>query len=259
MTWLGRSFSQTAEVEVDDQTLDWQQWVVSIVREMHKASASSGLCSWKQLSVGLEVCVEIIGSAKLLANLTGLPNPLLSKWRNNKQIPSFERMLELCYALDIFPLQMLSDDSAALSAALKETGQIGKRLQPPHAKSLSCHPVDRERALALIQAVLDGRETPLSVRQLEHRLGVGSRTLVYHFPQECALITARYQVYRAEQARQRMIQKCDEVRQTTIMLYAQRTNPSARQVSSLLSDPDMMRTPEGLTTWHAARRELGLE
>lgn len=99
----------------------------------------------------------------------------------------------------------------------------------------------------------------MGVRQLERRLGLGARTLIYHFPQECALITTRYQAYRAEQARQRMEQGCGEVRQATLTLYTEGINPSAQYVASKLSDPGMMRTPEGLTTWNSARRDLGLE
>ena len=53
----------------------------------------------------------------------------------------------------------------------------------------------------------------MGVRQLERRLGLGARTLIYHFPQECALITTQYQAYRAEKARKRMEQGCSEVRQ----------------------------------------------
>ena len=56
-------------------------------------------------------------------------------------------------------------------------------------KHYTPHPVNREEAFELIQEVLDGMEAPMGVRQLGKRLGLGPRTLVYHFPRECALIT----------------------------------------------------------------------
>ena len=49
------------------------------------------------------------------------------------------------------------------------------------------------------------------------------------------------------------------IRQATLMLYSEGINPSAKHVTKKLSDSGFMRTPEGLTAWHAARYELGLE
>ncbi len=255
MTWLGTLSSSETEDEVDEETRDWQQWVVGAVGELRNASTTSGFPPWEQLSHRLALCAEIVGSAKQLASLAGIPKQLLSSWTNRKQTPSFERMLEFCYVLDISPLQLMTAGQDDLNEAL----QTRERHRQPRPKHYAPHPVNREQALALIQAVLDGREAPIGVRQVERRLGLGPRTLVYHFPRECALITDQYQAYRAEQARQRIERGSNEVHQVTLMLYAEGTNPSARQVASRLSDPGIMRTVKGLTTWHAARRELGLE
>jgi transcriptional regulator with XRE-family HTH domain len=255
MAWLGMPRSSGTETALDNGTYDWQQWVLDIIEELRKASAASSFLSWEQIPHGLILCSKIVGSTKQLASLAGIPKRLLSSWKNHKQMPSFERMLEFCYALDISPLQLMT----AIQDDLNEALQSKERHRQPRPRHYAPHPVNREDALALIQAVLDGREAPMGVRQLERRLGLGPRTLVYHFPRECALITDQYQAYRAEQARQRIERGSNEVHQVTLMLYAEGTNPSARQVASRLSDPGVMRTVKGLTTWHAARRELGLE
>ncbi len=255
LTWLGMSLNSETEPKVDEETLDWQQWVVNIIGELRKASVTSVILPWERLANGLALCSEIVGSSKQLAALASISKQLLSSWQNRKQMPSFERMLELCYVLDISPLLLMTDNQEALKEAL-HAREIHRQ---PRLKHLPPHPVSREQALALIQAVLNGREIPMGVRQLERRLGLGARTLIYHFPQECALITAQYEAWRAEQARQRIEQGCNEVRQVTLTLYTEGINSSAQQVASKLSDPGVMRTPEGLTTWHTARRELGLE
>jgi len=228
---------------------------LSIIGELRKASATSGTFPWEQLANGLILCSEIVGSSKQLASIVGISKQLLSSWQNRKQMPSFERMLELCYVLDISPLLLMTNNLEALKEAL-HAREIHRHPQPRH---LSLHSVDREQALALIQAVLDGRETPMGVRQLERRLGLGARILIYHFPQECALVTTQYRAYRAEQAKKRREQGCNEVRLATLKLHVEGTNPSANQVASKLSDPGVMRTREGLAAWHATRRELGLE
>jgi transcriptional regulator with XRE-family HTH domain len=255
MNWLGISSDSEAENEVDEETLDWQQWVVNTIAELRKASTTSRILPWEQLAHGLVLCAEIVGSSKQLASLAGISKQLLSSWQNGKQTPSFERILEFSYVLDIFPLLLITNNKEALKEALY-TREIPRKPPPKH---ISPHPVNREQALALIQAVLDGREAPVGVRQLERYLGLGARTLIYHFPQECALVTSQYQAYRAEQARQRREKGCNEIRLTTLKLYTERTHPSANQVASKLSDPGMMRTREGLDAWHSARRELGID
>jgi transcriptional regulator with XRE-family HTH domain len=255
MSWLGVSTNSNAENKVGEETRNWQQWVVNIIVELRCASATTGLLPWEQLANGLALCSEIAGSSKQLAALAGVSKQLLSSWQSRKQVPSFERTLELCYVLDLSPLLLMSGNREALKEAL----QSGGAHRRPRTRRQTLRPLDREQALALIRAVLDGQEIPMGVRQLERRLGLGARTLIYHFPQECALITAQYQAYRAEQARQRREQGCSEVRQVTLALYAEGINPSAKHVASKLSDAGMMRTSEGLNSWHSARRELGIE
>jgi hypothetical protein len=76
---------------------------------------------------------------------------------------------------------------------------------------------------------------------------------------EFAPVCTQYRAYRAEQARKRREQGCNEVRLATLKLHVEGTNPSANQVASKLSNPGVMRTREGLAAWHTARRELGLE
>ena len=199
MTWLGITSSSGTQHEVDAETLDWQQWVVNIIGELRKANIVSGDLLWEQLANGLTLCSQIVGSARQLASLAGISIQLLWSWQYRRQVPSFERMLELCYALDISPLLLMANNLEALNEAL----QARETHRQSSSKQLPPHPVNREQALALIQAVLDGRETPMGVRQLERGLGLGAKTLIYHFPQECALISTLYQAYRAERARKR--------------------------------------------------------
>ena len=252
--YLGISAQLLQVRDIDDETLAWQQWVLRSIEELYAASASSGTLPWKALSNGLTVIAEIVGT-KPLTSVTGISKQLLSSWRNQKQRPSFKKILELCYVLNISPLQLMSNSPEELKRTLQST-EVYRRPSLRHATLRS---VDRERALELIRAVLDGRETPLGVRQIERRLGLGARTLVYHFPQECRLVTAQYKAYRAEQAKRRKLGVRHEVRRATLAVNAQKAVPTAAQVTALLSDRGMMRTRVGLATWHSVKRELGLE
>ena len=96
-------------------------------------------------------------------------------------------------------------------------------------------------------------------RSLERRLGLGRNSIVYHYPEEAALVSAQYRAYCREKRRQRIEDLCDEVRVATCSLYTQGIFPSLHRVAALLSDPNRIFEPEVRNAWRAARRELGLE
>ncbi len=110
-----------------------------------------------------------------------------------------------------------------------------------------------------LQRVLDGETGLLPVRHVARKLGVGEKFLVGRFPHECALITAQYQACRAERAKRRVTQECDEVRQAVLTLDNRRVALSRSQVAALLSNPNILRRPEGKATWQAICHERGLE
>ena len=107
--------------------------------------------------------------------------------------------------------------------------------------------------------MLDENASPLPLRHVAHQLGVGEKFLVGRFPQECAQITAQYLEYRAERAKQRVMQECAEVRQAALTLDNQGVALSRSQVAALLSNSNILRRPEGKATWQAICRERGLE
>ncbi len=110
-----------------------------------------------------------------------------------------------------------------------------------------------------LQKVLHREIGPLPVRHVARQLGVGEKFLVGRFPQECAQITAQYRVYRAERAKRRVTQECEEVRRAVLTLDNQGVVLSRSQVTALLSNPNILRRPEGKATWQALCRERGLE
>jgi transcriptional regulator with XRE-family HTH domain len=251
---VGRHPSLNTPHEIDDETLNWQEWTVSAIDELQRAGASGSL-PWERLLVGLAACVNTVGSNARVAGVIGMSDANLSAWLRGKVTPTLNRLLELCYVLDVSPLRLMTADPEVL----RETIQTSEMRRPPRPKRPERHWIDGERALALMHAVLDGSEAPLPVFEIERRLGLGARTLKNRFPHECALITAQYRTHLSEQARQRTEKKCEEVRKVMLSLHAQEIYPSSYLLSSLLSELHIMRKPEGQATWHAVLRELGLE
>ena len=255
MSWLGVALKGAAEYAVDEETLNWQEWVTDIIKGLRQVAASSGAILWDRLPIGLAACLEARGEASWLARTSNVSEALLSQWRKQKRTPSFSRVLELCYALDISPLLLMTNDPVEL----REAAQPKRMPRPPRPKRPKPPRMDRERASELIQAVLDGREALLAVRQIERHLGIGNGTLADSFPQECALISARYMAYHSQLANERIALACDEARRATFTLYAKEMNPKRDQVKAMLTEPNMMRRPLVQAAWHSARHELGLE
>jgi hypothetical protein len=129
------------------------------------------------------------------------------------------------------------------------------------ASSTVCHVRKRDIASiqAFLQAVLSGETGPLPLRHVARHLGVGEKYLGGRFPQECAAITARSLLHRAERAKQRVEQECKEVRQAVSALREQGVTPSLTHVAARLSNPNILRRPEAKAIWRALRHEQELE
>jgi hypothetical protein len=153
---------------------------------------------------------------------------------------------------DVTPLQVLSGDLDSLRRIIVE----GKPYRSPRARR-PIHQVDRERCQALIQAVLDGREAPLGPVQAAKRLGYHSRSLIYHFPQECASLSKQIKEHRRQLKEQRVARVQEEVREATLALHAQGIYPSQNKVADLLSDSNLLFQPEAKATWRTLCQELG--
>src|SRR5260370_18689128 len=112
---------------------------------------------------------------------------------------------------------------------------------------------DIDRIQAVREAVLRCETGSLPLRHVARPIGVGEKYLVGRFPQECAAITARYLLHRAERAKQRVEQECEEVRQAVSALHEQGVTPSLTHVAARLSTPNILRRPEAKATCRALR------
>jgi hypothetical protein len=262
--WLDTEMSTQSD-PVSDEEMHWQEWVFHALQEMRLTSVSSHLLQWERFFTNLATCLkEQKGYAKF-ARLTGIGRSLFYRWPgrtgaprsrtlSHPYIPSLETILELCYACDVTPLQVMTNQLVPLRDLIR----AGTAARPARPRRPSPTRINRHKCLELIQAVLDGREEPLSIRQLAKRLGYGERVLTDHFPQECALIAKRAQECRKQRKAQREQQVLAQVRQAVMTLHAQGIFPSHRRLRAMLP-PGVMRLPGADEAWHMARRELGLE
>ncbi len=252
--WLGLSVEVAGEPEIDEEELAWQNWVVKIIEDLRTASVISDGNLWRRISINFAACLEVEGEAARFSRLLGVSERLISQWKHFKRTPSFQKVLEICYATGISPLQLMSD-AAGMRNALQTIGEY-PRGRPAHHR---LQVVNREEVREYLQAVLDGRKSSCSIRQIECELGVGFRTIESIFPLECSLVSRQHLARRAQAWKQRIAQACDEVQQVASALHAQGIYPGVHRVESRLSIPSMMRKPEVRAAWRAVLCELGLK
>ncbi len=251
--WLGSEANTSLEQRLDDELINWQEWVVHVLQELRKGSLSSGMLHWEAFFTSLARGMKRQKGYSQLARLTGIDRRSLYQWVGGTVTPSLELILKFCYICDTTPMQIMANQSASLEHALR----ADPALRPsPHDRS-PWRRVDRERCLSFIQSILDGREEVLSVRQTAMRLKCAARILRLHFPLECEQLTQQYREYRRQQREKYLAGVLEEVRNATITLHAQGISPTRRRVAALLKDPDRIRMPEARRTWRIVRQELG--
>jgi len=228
-----------------------------IVEELILANMLFGSLPWHLLPAGINACVEAVGGTRQLGRITGVPNVLFCNWRKQKRTPSFTYLLKVSYALSFSPLQLMTVEPERLKNTLR--AKMVYRSPPRVGLPAPASKGDLDRIQAFLQTMLEGEVAPLPLRHVAHQLGVGEKFLAGRFPHECAQILAQYQASRAERAKQRVVRECAEVEQAVRTLDEQGIPLSRSQVVPLLSNPNILRRPEGKTAWQALCRERGLE
>jgi hypothetical protein len=107
--WLGVSVEIAEEPEIDEEELLWQNWVVKTIEELRTVSGASDAISWERISINLVACLEVRGEAARFSRLMSVPKLLISAWQLFEETPSFPKVLEICYAMGISPLQLMGD------------------------------------------------------------------------------------------------------------------------------------------------------
>jgi TniQ len=251
--WLGSSLDEKPLHQSTEELILWQQWVIQVLEELRMASCTGPL-QWEYFFTHLLQGITYTAVTwEQVERFTGIKKHVLLPWLDLSKTPSLETILKLCYVCEVTPLQVMKGETASLVEVLQRGGPsrppIHRRPRPT---------VDVARCRELIYAVLDGREKPMSQNQLCKVLGCGHHKLQRFFPEERVLIVQKARAYRKQQDRRRVAKTCEQVRQAVFTLHAQGTYPSLHKVQSFLAAGVMLQ-PEARETWHAVRRELGLE
>ena len=255
-TFLGKGAKSFSGGPKHEQQMAWQEWVISVLEELLTTSQAYGQLHWEPFFSHLATYLKEHRAYSKLARVTGITRQALHRWvkSDDPYAPTFQTLLQFCYACDVTPLQVMRNQLDHLQQA----GSQGTRDDSSLPQRPARRVVDRERCQAVFQAVLDGKEEPLGTSQIAQRLGYDEHSLMQHFPQECAEITRRAKAYRKQRKEQRFALLGEQVRQATFVVHASGNYPSQHTITSLLPR-GTMRMQVAKAAWHAALRELGLE
>jgi TniQ len=248
--WLGRSLDEKPLPQTTEEFILWQQWVIQVLEELRVASGTEPL-QWEDFFTHLaQGMTHAAVTWEQVECFTGVKKHVLLPWFALSKTPSLETILKLCYVCDVTPLEVMKGEITSLVEVLQH--EKPSRL-PLHRRSRPA--VDLDRCRELIQAVLDGREKPMSQNQLCKVLGCSRHKLQHVFPKELALLIQKAREYRKQLDRQRVAKTREQVRQAVFSLHAQGIYPSLHKVQSFLPAGVMLQA-EARETWHAVLREL---
>jgi len=255
-TFLGedaRSFSGEPEHE---QQRAWQGWVICVLEELLTTSQASGQLQWEPFFRHLANYLKEHQAYSKLARVTGITRQALHRWvkSDDPYAPTFQTLLQFCYACQVTPLQVMRNQLDCLQQAVSRGTRGDSSLPQRPIRRI----VDRERCQALFQAVVDGREALVGMYQIAQRLGYAEQSLLQHFPQEYAEITRRAKAYRKQRKEQRFALIGEQVRQAIFAVHTSGHYPSQHAITPLLPR-GTMRMQEAKTVWRTALQELGLE
>jgi hypothetical protein len=256
--WLGKAHPDIQSRRLSKNELVWHSWVNEVVGDLLAHSAEA-ICHRHNVAQAIRASVQRLaqGSVRKLASAWGVPKPTLEFWRRGGQFPVLKRLLQICYRLNTTPRQVFAKGAAAVTVS--HTRELPWS-EPWASSTLPVRPLDVEQMRQTLENVLAADlSDPPSMRGLADHLGYAPTRLVYHFPDLCHAISARYKAHIQAGRRKKIRQGCEEIRQIAAQLHAQGIYPSAGRIARQLHQPGFILQHHARTAWHAALRELGWE
>jgi Predicted transcriptional regulators len=255
--WLGVT-SDPPNLSWTSEQWHWQIWVAETVGELvaHNMDLTTPHLGNipNLITAAREQAAE--GSLQKLAERLQLSRRTLNAWRSGKQIPQMESLLRLCYCCGISLYDLFT-----LRCETLNLGKLKIRSLPdiPNPTGNRRHriPFNAIHIRQNLESVLTQEEQPPpSMRTVAKRLNHSPRELREHFPELCHAISDRYKNYYKIRGEQKIQQMKEDVRRATLEIYSQGFYPSSNKVSSLLSQPGVMRDPVISRFWREMLQEL---
>jgi transcriptional regulator with XRE-family HTH domain len=238
----------------------WRNWVADVVGDMlEKTPEIICFLQKEKFADFMETCLdEASGNVSALSRKLGVSRRTVRDWCSGVQLPQLASMLRLCSILEIFPLQIFSQDCRSIGASKGNGFGVAAKLGEKTKKFYRVLDVEKVRGELVAELQQEG-VPPRPMSEVAMCLGYDHSFLYKHLSELCRAISDRYRAYRKKQREERKQRILDEVRQTTFRVYKQGLYPSQERVRLLLAKPGSIKEPGALAVWHEVLAELGLE
>lgn len=258
--WLGAPFHWMGSIPSYWVNEEWRQqhWVAQMVGEVLAQAKVLSLLPQRENAVSIlsaYVSERMQGKQAQAARQLGLTASTLHQWLIGKKKPQIRNLLQVCSSLDISLLALLNGTACPSGESRSPKWELPASESPrrPFRK------FQREALkLALLEAVKNPADPPLSLTKLSQQLGYRSPFLSRHFPELCQAISSHYQAYQANRRAQLFQQRWQEVHQAILSLHAQGLYPGEKRVRKLLKTPSSLRLPGIRRAMKATLGEMGL-
>jgi AraC-like DNA-binding protein len=159
-------------------------------------------------------------------------------WIAKGQDPKFEFFLDVCFRLDIAPVQLFLRSG---TLPINRPRVIRKR---PGGRAPALGKDDIELARQTIQKVLDNDRKIQKVADVAEQVGISPRQLLYHLPDEYSLVVSRVLEGRAMEKRERDAERIRTIERRAYSLTRRGIYPSQSKMLAVRKvRPSDLRVP----------------
>ena len=174
------------------------------------------------------------GNRAALCKRIGLRGWAFKGWLTKGKKPSMAQFLDVCCRFGVSPAHIGSEKDAAAKELTSPS--YGKRVGRKPCRRLTAG--QRKEIRAKLDCCL-AEEAALPVSTIASKLGVTARCLRYWFPEQCAALTARARLARADRSTYHQAKQQQQVKAVVQQLRQVGRNASRRQVSSAIRKEGM--------------------
>lgn len=241
--------------EMDIQELYWYNFNYQNISSL--ISANFNKLSIKQSKYNINKQLNILNQELFLGNISnfselcGVPKSTLRCWLKGENTPSLDKLLLICYRLNIEILDLL----------------LGKRKIDIDIskinKSMSINKYKTERKpfnFDLIEKKLNEfllYDIPISMTAVAREIGKDKRILYRNFPDYCKCISERYKNYLVEKSNERIQLLKNEINIAFNLLIDEKVYPSSGKIEEKINKKGLLREKVLQDFWRKMLIEKG--
>jgi transcriptional regulator with XRE-family HTH domain len=238
--------------------MQWACWATEQVGELLAASALAAVSAPIGIAAALAAITAAAsgGTHQAFARAVGIHANLVHRWRTERTRPTMSMLLQMCHALDVSLVQLVTGDVSALA----KTGISRSATVRPPEKTPRRSPavLDVGHLRQEMSALCSNNESPPpSGEAIARRLDCPTAALSRFCPDDWHALVARYRIYRTEQREQRAQALAADVRQAMRQVDAQGLYPSFKRLRPLLHQRLHPRRTDVYIIRHQVLQELG--